>query len=539
VATTAGDITQCLLILLALHSSFLNIRSTERRVRLFWMLLAFGFAFWFVAQGLWTYFEVILRQEVPNPFVGDIVLFVHVVPLMAALAVQPHAERDEQSLRLGALDFGLLLTWWLYLYVFIVIPWQFVSPNGALYGSAFDDVDFMGHFAFVAGAAALWLRSTGAWRLIYFNLFGAGLVYALGSMEAGIAIDLGKYHTGGSYDVPLLIAMAWFAGIGSIARHSNLNAETPKAAPEKRDLWVSGVATISILSLPVLAAWALYISDAPVPVRNFRVLLTLGVMIVMGTLAWMKQHRLDKELARANQDLREDSLTDLLTGARNRRFLSSTIESDLKHSLRAYGRPTAPNGKRDRDLVFYLIDADSFKGINDQYGHAVGDKVLSEIARRISSAIRHSDVLIRWGGDEFLVVSRYTDREEARHLAERVLSAIASEHFEIEGCLCMRCTCSIGWAVYPWFVREPKAVPYDEVLRLADCALYDAKKAGRNQAVGLLPTQETSILPARSILVGKDGRLTEQLAARSVNVPGPIFSPAPPAEKARAATQDA
>ena len=79
----------------------------------------------------------------------------------------------------------------------------------------------------------------------------------------------------------------------------------------------------------------------------------------------------------------------------------------------------------DRDLVFYLIDADNFKEMNDQYGHDVGDKVLVEMARRLSSSIRHSDVLVRWAGKEFLIVSRYTDRSEAEWLAQRVLSAVA------------------------------------------------------------------------------------------------------------------
>jgi diguanylate cyclase (GGDEF)-like protein len=525
-STAAGDIVQSCLIFLALRSCFANIRTTESRDRRFWMLLSLGFALWLTAQLLWTYFEVVLRREVPNFFVGDVVLFLHLVPMMAALAVQPHAERD-QIVRPGALDFALLLTWWLYLYIFIVIPWQFVSPNEAVYGRSFDAAYFAGHFVFLIAAAAVWLHSTSSWKVTYANLFGASLLYASGSMAAGIAIDLNRYYTGSLYDLPLLAAMGWFAGLGSIGRHSNVPAEPAKPARQKRELWLSSAATITILSLPVMAGWGLYLSSAPMPVRHFRVLLTLATMVVMGSLAWIKQYRSDKELARANRELREDSLTDLLTGARNRRFLASTIEADVGHVLRAHARGLAPPIKRDRDLVFYVIDADSFKEINDQYGHAVGDKVLLEISRRISSAIRHSDVLIRWGGDEFLVVSRYTDREEAVHLARRVLHALASEPFEIEGCLSMKCTCSIGWAPFPWFVLEPKRVPYDEVLRLADCALYDAKKAGKNQAIGLLPSRDVADLSVGAPLLGKHARLTEQLSARSVNVPGPAMVPAP------------
>ena len=166
-----------------------------------------------------------------------------------------------------------------------------------------------------------------------------------------------------------------------------------------------------------MAGWALYFSPAPAPVRNFRLLLTLITMMILGALTWIKQHRLDKELARANRELREDSLTDVLTGARNRRFLNSTIDVDVRQVVRSYSPAGSSPGKRNRDLVFYLIDIDYFKQVNDRHGHDTGDKLLVELARRISSAIRHSDALIRWGGDEFLVASRYTDRGDAVTLA--------------------------------------------------------------------------------------------------------------------------
>jgi len=141
-----------------------------------------------------------------------------------------------------------------------------------------------------------------------------------------------------------------------------------------------------------------------------------------------------------------------------------------------------------RDLVFYLIDADNFKEINDNYGHDVGDMVLVEMARRLSSSIRHSDVLVRWGGEEFLIVSRYTDRREAELLARRVLSAVADAPFSLGSSgKAIHRTCSMGWAAFPWFVNDPKAVSYDEVLTLADRALNRAKQAGRNRAIAMLP----------------------------------------------------
>ncbi|HVN21954.1 MAG TPA: GGDEF domain-containing protein, partial [Dongiaceae bacterium] len=172
-------------------------------------------------------------------------------------------------------------------------------------------------------------------------------------------------------------------------------------------------------------------------------------------------------------------------GLRNRRYFSATIDADVGQALRSYVDNRDPH---TRDLVFYLIDIDNFKEVNDEYGHDVGDTVLMEMARRLSSSIRHSDVLVRWGGEEFLIVSRYTDRREAELLAQRVLSAVADTPFSVGTAGdTMRRTCSMGWAAFPWFMNDPHAVSYEECLTIADRGLNRAKQAGKNCAVGMTP----------------------------------------------------
>jgi diguanylate cyclase (GGDEF)-like protein len=115
------------------------------------------------------------------------------------------------------------------------------------------------------------------------------------------------------------------------------------------------------------------------------------------------------------------------------------------------------------------------------------------MARRLSSSIRHSDVLVRWGGEEFLIVSRYTDRREAELLAQRVLATMADMPFPVgPSGACMRRTCSLGWAVFPWFPDDPRAVSYEEVLTIADRGLNRAKQAGKNCAVGMSPARGNS-----------------------------------------------
>jgi len=116
--------------------------------------------------------------------------------------------------------------------------------------------------------------------------------------------------------------------------------------------------------------------------------------------------------------------------------------------------------------------------------------VLIEAARRISSAIRNSDLLVRWGGEEFLVVSRFTDRRQAAILAERVLDSLRVKPFAVGSDEVVHQTCSVGWAAFPWIEEDAGAVGYESVLKYADRGLYRAKKAGKNQAIGMAPSRD-------------------------------------------------
>jgi diguanylate cyclase (GGDEF)-like protein len=220
-----------------------------------------------------------------------------------------------------------------------------------------------------------------------------------------------------------------------------------------------------------------------------------------------------EELAQANKELEQMSLTDPLTSARNRRFFQATIQSDVSQAIRAYSSPDPTRSRRNRDIIFYLIDADHFKEINDRFGHDAGDQMLIDLTTRISSAIRYSDVLVRWGGEEFLVVSRFCERKEAATLAARVLSAVSGEPFKVKGAgISLHRTVSIGWAAFPWNIASPVDLSYEEVLALADRALYRAKNSGRNQAIGALPP-ESAAEPHTSVPHGDSEARVSEIAA--------------------------
>ncbi len=203
------------------------------------------------------------------------------------------------------------------------------------------------------------------------------------------------------------------------------------------------------------------------------------------------------ELAAANRELREASFTDALTGARNRRFFSTVIEDDVNRTLRVHSTPPA-NRPRNCDLIFYIVDIDHFKEVNDDYGHDRGDGVLAEMARRLTGVVRDSDRLIRWGGEEFLLISRDADRTRGDVLAGRVMTAVGSEPFDLGGGQKVRRTCSVGWAPFPWYPDSTRTFAFTEVLKLADRALYLAKQTGRNRSVGAVPAGPYSEVGGRN-----------------------------------------
>jgi len=192
------------------------------------------------------------------------------------------------------------------------------------------------------------------------------------------------------------------------------------------------------------------------------------------------------ELGRANRELQEVSLCDPLTGLRNRRFFQSMIPADASQAVRAY-RGSEVYGRDHRDLMFFLVDIDHFKDVNDEFGHDAGDRVLVQIAQRLGRVVRESDFLIRWGGEEFLVVFRAAERNDGALLASRILKAINSAEFDLGNERQLARSCSVGWAAFPWLPPACSDLSVEEVLRLADRGLYLAKQGGRNQAVGMVP----------------------------------------------------
>ena len=524
--TAFGDILQNLILLCATVAVVSNIKSASPKARLFWALLGLGLGMWMVSQVMWTYLEVYVRHEAPNPFVGDVILFLHIVPMMAAVAVQPHVKRDDHALRVGTLDFALLFTWWLFLYLFVVIPWQYVYPVETLYGRSFDLLYVGEELVLAAGLMVVWRRSRGAWRGLYFHLFVATLLYCVASLMASEAIDLHLYFTGSLFDVPLVAGMVWFVRIAFLPRETATENSIEELPSRGYEIWKARLAMLAVFVTPLMMAWAQFGGDAPQRVRTYRLLLTVAVMLVMGALVFVRQHLLDQELLsllrlsrhnleemcrlkdelenkehslrwhslelqRKNLELQEISFTDVLTGVWNRRYLEEILTAEAGQVLRNYQRARGSEIRKmdHRDLVFLMVDMDFFKEVNDRHGHPSGDKLLQLVAQRLTTVVRKSDVLVRWGGEEFLIMSRSADPSGIPAFCSRILEVIASEPFDLGQGVKVKKTCSVGWAAYPWNRVAYEAICAEESIALADAALYQAKALGRNQGVGIVATE--------------------------------------------------
>jgi len=307
--TALSDVIQCLLLFSCTVAFIPRALESRGRLRLFWALMVTGMGFWLFYQLFWTYYEVWLRAEVPDLFAADIILFLHIVPFMAALALRPHAPPDDYSVRLRRLDFVLMLVWWIYLYVLIVIPWQYVFADVSAYNRNLNSVYLIEKLAFLTALVVAGLSSKGGWRLFYASLFGASLTYAAGSYIANWALGRNIYYSGSLYDLPLALSMVWITVIGLLTTAGEPEAAGPRASTS-HSVWLARLGMIAVFSLPLFAAWALWDHSIPDRIRSFRLVLTLLAALVMGIKVFVRQRVLDLELLRLLTQS-QDSLANL------------------------------------------------------------------------------------------------------------------------------------------------------------------------------------------------------------------------------------
>ncbi len=208
------------------------------------------------------------------------------------------------------------------------------------------------------------------------------------------------------------------------------------------------------------------------------------------------------DLEDLNEKLMEANETDPLTGLKNRRFIYQTIDSNVKrlsevnHSSRKIGSvdddrkntiafDEKPTLHKNNKLSFILLDIDDFKSVNDRYGHKAGDTILIQLSQLLRSVTRESDDLIRWGGEEFIIIIHDLPRVEVLKAVERIGLSVSKHDFIVNDGVPLDVTVSIGVASYPFFPESPESLTWEQVLNVTDQALYCAKKSGRDCWVGI------------------------------------------------------
>jgi diguanylate cyclase (GGDEF)-like protein len=283
-------------------------------------------------------------------------------------------------------------------------------------------------------------------------------------------------------------AMNWLAwpylGVGQIGlliiTHAGINAVaiTSMAPSVWSYLIYMG---LDILSLLLLAAL-----KGGIPGYNHLLILLLAIYLVALPAMSIQNHRALVDRVLTGLKLMDLSLQDTLTGLRNRRFLMEFMGPESERILRSW----SPDSPLQQNLAILMLDFDHFKQVNDTHGHAAGDAVLQQLAVLLMDTLRRHDLVIRWGGEEFVIVARGADRGYALQLAERIREKVEGHTFALPDGKALKKTCSIGYSLYPFAPRQPHLLGWEQVLGLADAGLYRAKATGRNRALGVFPGEK-------------------------------------------------
>ncbi len=287
-------------LLLFLATCFAIRNGIEKRLgtRPFWLFLAIAYGLWALDQWLFLYYELGLHIEVPDNSIADPLLFLHIVPLMAAVATFPHRNVSERKPYRAIFNSLLLLFFWSFLYGYTVFPYQYLFSDGAhpSYALRFDTLYLLENLVLVLGLGSLTVRVQAPWKSIYLHLLGASTLYALSSTVANLAIDSGGYVNGKLYGLGLTASVCWFAWLPLRAREipeDEVRAIRPDSGQvSKAPSWATLV--VVMISIPIV--WELFQREEKPGLRTLRLLVAMAAIVCLASAAYIKDHLVKREL---------------------------------------------------------------------------------------------------------------------------------------------------------------------------------------------------------------------------------------------------
>jgi signal transduction histidine kinase len=298
-----GDLLQVGLVGAFTFLTLQNAIRSQAQVRAFWFLLFIGAAMWLASLLIWSTHELWYHMAVPDVPLGDTFLFVSLVPLVAATALEPHREHDSRFRPFGLLDLSILILYSLYLFAFFVYAHRLLPGDLGIYNFSFNMADAIGNQLLAVATGIAFFRERGVWRPVYRIFFLSATTYALASDLINATIDLGGYYTGSLYDLPLVAAMGGFVCLGLAGRPllqpvlAEREHEWEERRPIRRFTFLSShLAMLVTLSTPAIGLWLLTTYAPHDRLFSFRLDITLLTIFLLTLLLSIKQDFLSTNL---------------------------------------------------------------------------------------------------------------------------------------------------------------------------------------------------------------------------------------------------
>jgi len=309
VLTVVSTTSRFLLIAAATLLACRNASRVGAGARQFWAFLAAGYALWAVNLAIHIYYHDWLRQDVPDNSVADIALFLHVVPLIAAVATRPYLRQSTQGIYRARVNFLVLLFFWVFVYAYFLFPYQYLFWDTVIYNSRYNHIYFAENVVMVLSVGGqVWLAKR-PWRSVYFHLWGASFLYAVCSLIANVAIDAQRYYPGSLYDIPLVAAMCWFLLVPQMGGDARSPEEDTLSEENEPKIVIPLLARLTILAIPLVGVWELLRPDISGAMMKFRLLVVLGSVLLLALCVLIKELLTYRELSSlllARQQLVED-----------------------------------------------------------------------------------------------------------------------------------------------------------------------------------------------------------------------------------------
>jgi signal transduction histidine kinase len=371
----------CLTPLFANTALLWNAATPYRRRNAFWMLLALGCTLWLAGILVLSYSQLVVGRVGYVPFYIDLLFFLHTVPFMAALALAPHARKMRETLRFGLLDLLLLSILWLYVYLFAAMPWKTVWPDFLLFNSRDVSSYMVENLVVVIGFGLLFFRSHGTWRRIYGHLFGATSLYIVGFVLTAVAVRHKTIYSGSLVRLPGLAAFVWLGTTGIVAHDLSFEPESAPTPTRRDTQWPVRLAMLGVLAALVLAGWDVFVSDAPVPVQRFRLIVTLITLFVGTSLVFFRQHLVYQERTSLVHDLWE-SLENV------KRLQTHFVQSEKLASLGQLAAGAAHEINNPLTAILGYADVLTVENPQNTRAHSLGEKIRDQ-ARRTKDLVNN------------------------------------------------------------------------------------------------------------------------------------------------------